>query len=246
MVGRRGHRASRRHDGTRTRDDQGEPRAALFLRPEYTRLEASADARQHQVPSALTSPSPTASGAARRQRRGRQGPACVRRFVHARRQARRHRLADRGVPLHAEAGSRADADVAQTAGISRRLMIGHVHARIMCSRSRGPAHRVDPLRRARAGHSARDHRGRREVRGRCHAELRPVCAIDLFARPDVEPADRVSPRRARTCHGREVRGGGRTVRLYRRRIEHVAQRSMVGLGGGRAGDVGRSGPALLD
>jgi len=60
----------------------------------------------------------------------------------------------------------------------------------------------------------------------------------------VERAHRLSSGRTRARDGREVPGRRRTVRLHRRRIEHVAERPDVGRGLERARDVGRFGPAL--
>ena len=60
----------------------------------------------------------------------------------------------------------------------------------------------------------------------------------------MERADRLPPGRPRPRDGREIPGRRRTVRLHRRRIEHVAERTGLGVGGERARDVDRSRPAI--
>jgi hypothetical protein len=92
-------------------------------------------------------------------------------------------------------------------------------------------------RRSRAGHSRRHDRGRREMPRGAVAELRALRAVALFARSQVEPAPRVSSRRAGTRDGREVRGRRRAVRLHRRRLQQLAQRAVGGVGRGDPGDA---------
>ena len=86
-------------------------------------VEASAHAREHPLPERRRRRGRRKVGTARRVRLGGEPAANLRGAGDARRAAQRRSVADRGVPIHAEAGGHADADLAETAGVHRRAAL---------------------------------------------------------------------------------------------------------------------------